>query len=126
MRGYELHSLLATGARFVGFGRVRGDLLNLGRYPGLVGGRGPVHGEVYEVEDPELLRAIDRAEGYNFERRLKLVTLANGRRRQAWLYQYSGPRQGAVPIRDGKYRQAFRGPRHAARPGPRTNSIRRR
>ena len=106
MRGYELHPLLATGARFVGLGRVRGALLNLGRYPGLVDGQGPVHGEVYQVEDPELLQAIDRAEGYNFERRLKLVTFANGRRRRTWLYEYRGPRRDAVPIPGGDYRRA--------------------
>lgn len=105
MRGYDLHRLLAH-ARFVGPGHVRGDLLNLGRYPGLVEGHGAVHGELYEIDDPELLRAIDRIEGYNFDRRWRLVTLADGRRRRAWLYEYRGPRGGAVPIPDGDYRRA--------------------
>ena len=108
MRGYELHPLLAPHARFVGRGRVRGELLNLGEYPGLVHGRRAVRGEVYQIADPELLRTIDRAEGYNFDRRLRLVTLANGRRRYAWLYEYSGSRRGAAPIPDGDYRSIRR------------------
>ena len=103
MRGYELHPLLAASARFVGLGHVRGELLDLGRYPGLVEGRHVVQGEIYELDDPEVLRAIDRAEGYNFQRRLKLVTLADRRRRAAWLYEYSGPRDRAVSIPEGDY-----------------------
>ena len=108
MRGYALHRLL-TSARFVAPGHVRGDLLNLGSYPGLVDGRGTVRGELYRLDDPELLRAIDRAEGYNFERRLRFVTLADGHRRRAWLYEYHGPRGRAVPIPDGDYRRAIPG-----------------
>lgn len=108
MRGYALHSLLRT-ARFVAPAHARGTLLDLGRYPGLVEGRGRVHGELYEIDDAELLRAVDQAEGYNFERRLTVVTLAGGRRRRAWLYQYRGPRGRAVPIPDGDYRRVTRG-----------------
>ena len=108
MRGYGLHRLLAP-AHFVARGRVRGELLNLGPYPGLVDGRGTVRGELYEIDDPKLLRAIDRAEGYNFERRSTLVTLADGRRRRAWLYEYTGPRGRAVPIPEGDYRRVTPG-----------------
>ena len=103
MRGYDLHRLLGAGSRFVALGHVRGALLDLGRYPGLVDGRGVVHGEVYELREPELLQAIDRAEGYNFARRSRLVTLADGRRRRAWLYEYRGPRHGAAPIPEGDF-----------------------
>ena len=104
MRGFDLHRLL-EGTRFIGAGRVRGMLLDLGPYPGLVAGRGAVHGEVYELDDPELLRAIDRAEGYNFDRRARTVTLGDGKRRRAWLYEYRGPRVGAVEIPEGDYRR---------------------
>ena len=75
MRGYGLHAVLARGARPVGAGTVRGTLLDLGRYPGLVEGRGRVHGEVYRLDDAELLPVLDREEGYNFERRRAIVTL---------------------------------------------------
>ena len=106
MRGYPLHRLLQRGATFVGDGRMRGRLLSLGRYPGLVHGRGSVRGEVYRLDDPELLPVLDREEGYTFERRRATVTLANGRRARAWLYRYRGPRQQGVPIEDGDFRRA--------------------
>jgi gamma-glutamylcyclotransferase (GGCT)/AIG2-like uncharacterized protein YtfP len=106
MRGYGLAGLLADGATFIGEGRARGRLLDLGRYPGLVEGGGTVRGEVYRLDDPELLRAVDRAEGYNFERRRASVTLASGLALRAWVYRYRGGRARAVPIPDGCYRRA--------------------
>ena len=105
MRGYALHHVLARGSTFLGEARVRGRLLDLGPYPGLVDGAGTVRGELYRIDDPELLAAIDREEGYNFERRRALVTLAAGGRRRAWLYRYTGPRARATPIPDGDYRR---------------------
>jgi gamma-glutamylcyclotransferase (GGCT)/AIG2-like uncharacterized protein YtfP len=106
MRGYALHRTLTRGATPVGEATVRGSLLDLGRYPGLIEGRGRVRGEVYRLDDAELLPLLDREEGYNFERRRAVVTLAGGRRAWAWLYRYRGPRERARPIADGDYRRA--------------------
>ena len=111
MRGYDLHGLLSPGAKLVGEGSVRGALLDLGNFPGLVNGAGHVVGEVYRLDTPELLGVLDRAEGYNFVRRRATVTLAPGRRARAWIYRYRGRRDRAVPITDGDYRRA-----HPARP----------
>jgi gamma-glutamylcyclotransferase (GGCT)/AIG2-like uncharacterized protein YtfP len=97
---------MARGVTFVGAGTVGGRLLDLGRYPGLVEGTGRVRGEVYRLDDPELLPALDREEGYNFERRRAVVTLDGGRRARAWIYRYRGPRERATPITDGDYRRA--------------------
>jgi gamma-glutamylcyclotransferase (GGCT)/AIG2-like uncharacterized protein YtfP len=105
MRGYDLHRLLTPGAKLLGAGRVRGTLLDLGDYPGLVDGAGRVVGEVYRLDEPELLAVLDRAEGYNFERRRAIVTLATGRRARAWIYRYRGRRDRAVSIPDGDYRR---------------------
>ena len=104
MRGYGLHAVLARGATFLAEGSVPGHLLDLGRYPGLVPGRGRVRGELYRVEDPALLPVLDRAEGVQFDRRRTTVTLARGRRVRAWVYRYRGPRDRAVRIPDGDYR----------------------
>ena len=106
MRGYPLHRALAGGATLLGEGRAAGRLLDLGRYPGLVKGRGAVRGEVYRLDDPQLLSVLDREEGYNFVRRHAVVTLVDGRRARAWVYGYRGPRERAVPIPHGDYRRA--------------------
>ena len=130
MCGYGLHAVLARGATAMGEGTARGRLLDLGRYPGLVDGAGRVRGEVYRLDDPELLPVLDREEGYNFERRRAMVTLANGRRVRAWLYRYRGPREHSTPIHDGDYRRARppagSGPRRALHPGGRDGDDRRR
>ncbi len=106
MRGYGLHGVLVRGATFLGVGTARGRLLDLGRYPGVVAGRGRVSGEVYRLHGPQVLPAVDRAEGVQFVRGRTLVTLADGGRAQAWMYRYRGPRERAVPIPDGDYRRA--------------------
>ncbi len=106
MKDYGLHHVLARGARFVERGKVRGRLLDLGHYPGMVTGVGQVKGEVYRLDDPELLPVLDAEEGYNFERSRVVATLASGRHARVWVYRYRGPRDGAVPIVDGDYRRA--------------------
>ena len=74
--------------------------------PGMVVGGGRVTGEVYRLHAPEVLRAVDRAEGVQFVRGHTLVTLADGARARAWIYRYRGPCEHAVPIPDGDYRRA--------------------
>ena len=106
MRGYPLHQALGRGATFLGEGTARGRLLDLGRYPGLIDGAARVRGEIYRLDDPELLPVLDREEGYNFERRRATVTLASGRRARAWVYRYRGPQSRATAIPDGDYRRA--------------------
>lgn len=126
MRGYGLHRVLAPGATEVSEGTVRGQLLDLGRYPGLIEGAGRVRGEIYHLDDPELLPILDREEGYNFVRRRAIVTLGGGRRVRAWLYRYRGPRERAIPIPDGDYRRARppAGSGRATRPSPGRNQWR--
>jgi gamma-glutamylcyclotransferase (GGCT)/AIG2-like uncharacterized protein YtfP len=106
MRGYGLHHVLGPRAELVGLATARGRLFDLGRYPGAVEGQGRVRGEVYRLRDPQVLAAVDRAEGVQFVRGHTLLTLANGGRARAWIYRYRGPRERAVPIPDGDYRRA--------------------
>ena len=120
MRGYALRAGLAAGATLLATGSVRGRLLGLRGFPGLVDGAGLVSGEVYRLDDPELLARLDGEEGYNFVRRRAVVTLAGGRRARAWLYRYRGPRARALEIPDGDYRRARppAGRGRATRPSP--------
>ena len=104
MRGYALHHRLADGATLLTTGHVRGRLVGLRGYPGLIPGAGRVHGEIYRLDDPQLLPVLDREEGYNFVRRRGIATLAGGRRARVWLYRYRGPRERATPIPSGDYR----------------------
>jgi gamma-glutamylcyclotransferase (GGCT)/AIG2-like uncharacterized protein YtfP len=106
MRGYALHRRLVGTATYLGAGSVRGSLLDLRGYPLLVDGLGRVHGELYRVQDRELLHVLDRDEGYNFERSRAGVMLADGRRSRAWVYRYRGAPQRGVPIVHGDYRRA--------------------
>ena len=106
MRGYALHRWLAGAATFLGEASVRGALLDLRGYPGLVAGDGRVRGELYRLHDRELLPTLDREEGYNFERCRVGVALSDGRRSQAWVYRYRGSRDRAIPIPHGDYRRA--------------------
>jgi len=105
MQGYFLHRVIADRATYLESGSVRGALVDLGRYPGLLEGNGRVVGEVYRIETPELLPVVDREEGYNFQRYRTLVTLGGGRRVRAWAYRYRGPRERATLIADGDYRR---------------------
>jgi len=108
MRGFDLHRTLASRATLVAEGTVRGRLLSLGRYPGLIEGSDRVKGELYRIDDAEVLTALDREEGYNFVRRHAAVTLTNGRRTRAWIYRYRGPRAGAILIPAGDWRSRWR------------------
>jgi gamma-glutamylcyclotransferase (GGCT)/AIG2-like uncharacterized protein YtfP len=106
MRGYPLHPVLARGATYLGPGRVSGTLLDLGSYPGLVDGGGPVTGEVYRIDTPELLPVVDEQEGYNFQRRRRRVALPDDGRAWAWVYHYRGARERVPVIAHGDYRRA--------------------
>ncbi len=98
-RGFALHSRLAKlEARYLGRGRIAGNLYNLGEYPGAVPSRSrgkAIEGEVYELQDPEKqLKALDRVEEFKsalperslFIRQKTTVRLTDGKRVRAWVY----------------------------------------
>ena len=106
--------LLAAVAGFRGHGRVRGRLLDLGDYPGLVATVRRdewVRGELYTLPGPNALQALDRYEDYDaarperslFVRRMTTVRLDAGARARAWVYEYAGPSGRARRIPSGDY-----------------------
>lgn len=106
--------LLGDAAEFLGPGRIRGRLLDLGAYPGLVAAvtrDERVRGELYVIRGRRTLAVLDAYEDYDprrperslFLRRETQVELDSGETKIAWVYWYTGaPGRGRV-IASGDY-----------------------
>lgn len=99
--------------RYVGPCRMRGGLVDLGRYPGLVPVDGFVEGELYEVTDPAMFEVLDRFEGYHpagtrpslfVRRRIRLYEP----QLDAWVYTYNKSYQGLPLISSGSWLRHLR------------------
>jgi gamma-glutamylcyclotransferase (GGCT)/AIG2-like uncharacterized protein YtfP len=116
MRGCSRHSLLGGVARYVGDGTVHGRLYDFGEYPGAVRDAGAVvHGEVYELVQPEeALARLDEIEGFVphdrkgslFLREATAAELTDGAQIEVWVYFYNQGRTGAPLVRSGRYQAA--------------------
>lgn len=113
MRGFDLHHYL-DGSSFVGEGAVRGALVSLGQYPGLVDGDGEVRGEVYHFDDlAAALDILDDVEDYNpadtdhslYVRVAVPVAMADGGALNAWAYRYNRGADAAPRIASGDWRR---------------------
>src|SRR5437899_2650026 len=120
-RGFKLHSELAKlKARYLGKGRIGGNLFNLGEYPGVVpasSARKGVEGELYELSNAkEHLPVLDRIEEFDperpskslFVRRRATVRMNDGSRVRAWVYFLPRRPARANPIPSGDYAEARR------------------
>lgn len=82
-------------ARWLGTAEVRGTLVKIDWYPGLVlGGETMVKGEVYEV-GPELMKELDEFEGIGLEderngeyHRIRTEVSLNGKPVEVWIYEW--------------------------------------
>ncbi len=115
--GHAMHRVLARAAHRLGFATVRGALVDLGSYPGLVitgNDIGRVKGEVYALEPAgaeATLALLDSYEGCapsdptpHEYRRLQLrVTFEDGSEGDAWTYVLNRPHSGLRRIPDGDY-----------------------
>ena len=112
---HPMHRVVASHCRFVGTGRCRGQLFELGGYPGLVlssRAGAPVRGEIYRVDNPGALWPIlDAYEDCDpgqptlseYRREKIPVTAGPGRTLAAWTYLYNGPVAGRRRILSGDY-----------------------
>lgn len=122
MRGGKNEQFLnePARARFIGTGKVKGLLYDVGEFPAYVPVPNPdttsalqVCGEVYFLDDPEtVLETIDIIEGYNelhTERSLYLrqttVAEVGSSREQVWIYVFNQPTNSMTVIGSGDYRQ---------------------
>ena len=95
--------------------QVRGTLIDLGAYPGLVldGAPTPVAGELYAIADPgRLFAALDPVEDFRgfgvagSHYRRTIVRAARGCASvPAWTYVYAGPHDGREVIASGSWRR---------------------
>jgi gamma-glutamylcyclotransferase (GGCT)/AIG2-like uncharacterized protein YtfP len=113
----EMHRTLACFSAFVGDGRIRGDLYDLGSYPGVFltdGCLGMVHGEVYGLSFQHALqtwRVLDNYEGcspdspepHEYRRQRVRVFLDDGNEVEAWAYLLTSLPSGAVRVPGGDY-----------------------
>lgn len=115
-RGFALHShLRKSSVRYLGKGKIRGDLYDLGEFPGALPSSSPdreIEGEVYELlEAKKQLEQLDRIEEFHperpedslFIRRSAIVRLEKGQRYKAWVYFLPRRPSRARPIHGGDY-----------------------
>ncbi len=105
---------LVAGLVQAGAATTRGQLFDLGGYPGMVAGDGLVHGELLRLSDPEQLAALDAYEecgGPNplYRRELAIVRRENGEETTVWVYVYARSVTGAPRIPGGDYLAYRRG-----------------
>lgn len=115
-KGFPSHALLQRlHARFVATAYLRGQLYDLGEYPGAVEStddRDRIHGEVYWIpHSARAFRVLDKFEGFDplrarfnlFERKRTRVTLAGGAETEAWIYCLHGSRRPGRRVPSGDY-----------------------
>jgi gamma-glutamylcyclotransferase (GGCT)/AIG2-like uncharacterized protein YtfP len=87
---------------------LRGDLFDLGDYPGLKEGAGEVQGELYEVLDRQAFEVMDKFERYDAARPEDSLYVRRAIRliepdADAWVYVYNYKVNGAPQIREGSW-----------------------
>jgi gamma-glutamylcyclotransferase (GGCT)/AIG2-like uncharacterized protein YtfP len=103
---HPMHEVLAEHAELVGIARVRGLLVELGWYPGLVQTRQErwVVGELWCSRRPTgVLHRLDAYEGDEYERCRTQVQLESGSTLEAWTYLYRGPIPAGRVIESGDW-----------------------
>ncbi|HKP87483.1 MAG TPA: gamma-glutamylcyclotransferase family protein [Blastocatellia bacterium] len=106
---------VAEKLRLVGPAHVRGQLYDLGDYPGAIldsSSDDAIFGQVFELPDDEsALRSLDSYEGFDSEdpqdslfiRRKARASLDDGRTLECWVYAYNRNPQTAPLIESGNY-----------------------
>jgi gamma-glutamylcyclotransferase (GGCT)/AIG2-like uncharacterized protein YtfP len=106
---------LRENSVFYCLGKIRGQLYDIGNYPGAVSATGEndfVYGSVYILNDaPIVLGELDDYEGFGnsfaqpneFVRDLTIVESENGPI-ECWIYLYNHPAASLKRIKSGKYK----------------------
>ena len=105
---YEVLQPLQKFLQFKGNGSLKGELYNLGDYPGYIEKAGALHnvkGEVYLITNPEkVFITLDEYEGKEYSRKRKLVRLNANKNIRCWVYVYRlKPKPEYEKIMSGDY-----------------------
>src|SRR5690348_2126047 len=103
----------------VGRGVVKGELFNLGAYPGAKldpGARTTIKGEVFEIpSDRSLLRELDRYEGFQPSRRANSLFIRkrfpvrlHDRTLRCWIYEYNRKPAASKKLPNGRFVESRR------------------
>jgi gamma-glutamylcyclotransferase (GGCT)/AIG2-like uncharacterized protein YtfP len=88
--------ILAEQSEFIGTGKMRGRVYDLGSYPGAVASKRPgdwVYGELFRLLDPrKTFQRLDAYEGPDFSRTIVTILLDSGEQLDSWVYLYQGRR----------------------------------
>ncbi|PWT71390.1 MAG: gamma-glutamylcyclotransferase [Bacteroidetes bacterium] len=116
--GHKLSKLIRENFQLIGVGHIKGDLFDIGKYPGAVLSRSTsnnIVGEIYqakkETDIDSTLKILDKYEGYyqgdlpasEYIRKRKFVKLKNGKRVLSWVYLYNKPVANKHLIEGGDY-----------------------
>ena len=97
---------LSSNSNFLGAGKIKGHLFNMGHYPGLTIPENTdswVFGEVYELQHAhKIFNVIDEYEGDGFVRVQKPV-FVDGQQLNCWVYLFIGNTSGLPRRTDGAY-----------------------
>ena len=115
--GHPMRRVLARHAKFVGMGKFRGKLYDLGKYPGAAASGAEsdaVRGELYRFGDAErIFPILDGYEGPRFRREIVTVSVGPKKKLRLWIYLYAGALGGLKPILSGDYLEFRQGGRGA-------------
>lgn len=96
--------------RYAGPCTCRGQLFDLGSYPGLRPGGGRVVGELHALLDPTVIEILDEFEGYDATRRERSlylrerVALIEPEETSAWIYVFNSVPDASATISSGDWR----------------------
>lgn len=116
--GHKLNKLIRKNFQFIGEGHLKGNLFDIGRYPGAVlsgVSNSNIVGDIYQVNQAtdinSTLKILDKYEGYyqgnlkasEYIRKRKYVKLKNGKKVLTWVYLYNKPVAKKRLIEGGDY-----------------------
>jgi gamma-glutamylcyclotransferase (GGCT)/AIG2-like uncharacterized protein YtfP len=107
---------IAEDMEWVGFSKVKGELYDIGTYPGAIPADSEnfITGEILKINEPaKVLPVLDGYEGFDpgngqaseYLRKMEWFDLNDGTRLRAWIYWYNFPVTGKRRITNNDYLQ---------------------